>query len=259
MPPACNGYKPLCYNKLQTTHWGAIRCARPSNPFTGAPCLPNIPVISKAECRRRRLIVVSTCKRRRSRAQLGDWIRADYEPRRGSVEASHHQAVTSVPHTSLSSLQVRLIPDYTWNTKLKVSRASRLGRGAHCLRHHDERKPKHMKHLKHLKHLKHHGTRWLVDLLSRWLQYIKELRGKDMAGGKVKSTPIRHNSQFIMHNWFLSLSLRFNILKYDNWGDFSIKNGGNMLQNVQIVTSSWKKTPQFPFLLLTFARSKLFL
>ena len=31
----------------------------------------------------------------------------------GSVVASHHQAVTSVPHTSLSSLQVRLIPDYT--------------------------------------------------------------------------------------------------------------------------------------------------
>ena len=59
MPPACNGYKPLCYNKLQTTHWGAIRCARPSNPFTGAPCLPNIPVISNAERRRRRLIVVN--------------------------------------------------------------------------------------------------------------------------------------------------------------------------------------------------------
>ncbi|MGM9868574.1 MAG: hypothetical protein ACI30R_02965, partial [Sodaliphilus sp.] len=40
--------------------------------------------------------------------------------------ASHHHAVTSVPHISLFSFQVRLIPAYTRNTNLKVSRASHL-------------------------------------------------------------------------------------------------------------------------------------
>ena len=52
---------------------------------------------------------------------------------------------------------------------------------------------KHLKHPEHLKHSKHHGTRWLVDLFTCLLQYIKELGDKDKVDGEEMSTPKRQN------------------------------------------------------------------